>query len=53
MDNSTPGRAGRPPGIRTRPDGLTSRQAAIVSYMTEYVARHGYPPPIREIGGTS
>ncbi|MFD6495092.1 transcriptional repressor LexA [Streptomyces sp. NPDC059944] len=50
MDNSTPGRAGRPPGIRTLESGLTSRQAEIVRYMTEYVARQGYPPSMREIG---
>lgn len=50
MDSSTPGRAGRPSGIRTGSDGLTSRQAGIVRYMTEYVARQGYPPSMREIG---
>ncbi|MFG3168587.1 transcriptional repressor LexA [Streptomyces sp. NPDC048200] len=50
MDSSTPGRVGRPPGIRTLESGLTARQAAIVRYMTEYVDRQGYPPSMREIG---
>ncbi|MEU8793508.1 transcriptional repressor LexA [Streptomyces sp. NPDC048643] len=50
MENSTPGRAGRPPGIRTLDSGLTDRQSAIVQYINESVARQGYPPSMREIG---
>ncbi|MCX4920049.1 transcriptional repressor LexA [Streptomyces sp. NPDC060011] len=50
MENSTPGRAGRPPGIRTVEGELTSRQAAVVRYITDSVARQGYPPSMREIG---
>jgi repressor LexA len=43
-------RAGRPPGIVTGPDGLTTRQAAIVDFIERTVARQGYPPSMREIG---
>ncbi|MFJ8896932.1 transcriptional repressor LexA [Leifsonia sp. NPDC102414] len=50
MENGTQGRAGRPPGIRTLESGLTTRQAAIVQYINESVARQGYPPSMREIG---
>ncbi|MEU9744654.1 transcriptional repressor LexA [Streptomyces niveus] len=50
MANSTRGRAGRPPGIRTHEAGLTTRQAAIVRYIKESVAQQGYPPSMREIG---
>ncbi|MER6692556.1 transcriptional repressor LexA [Streptomyces minutiscleroticus] len=46
----TPGRPGRPPGSRPNPDGLTSRQAAIVRFIEDTVARQGYPPSMREIG---
>ncbi|WP_225828781.1 transcriptional repressor LexA [Streptomyces naphthomycinicus] len=46
----TAGRAGRPPGIVTGPDGLTARQAAIVTFIESAVARQGYPPSMREIG---
>ncbi|MFC7915422.1 transcriptional repressor LexA [Streptomyces sp. NPDC057386] len=44
------GRAGRPPGIVTGPDGLTTRQADIVTFIERTVARQGYPPSMREIG---
>ncbi|MFF4188946.1 transcriptional repressor LexA [Streptomyces sp. NPDC001691] len=43
-------RPGRPPGVRTGPNGLTSRQAAIVAFIEDEVARQGYPPSMREIG---
>ncbi|QDY80364.1 transcriptional repressor LexA [Streptomyces qinzhouensis] len=44
-------RPGRPPGV-TGPgqDGLTTRQAAIVEFIEQTVARQGYPPSMREIG---
>lgn len=44
-------RPGRPPGV-TRPgsDGLTTRQAVIVAFIEQTVARQGYPPSMREIG---
>ncbi|GHB28868.1 LexA repressor [Streptomyces umbrinus] len=50
MDNSTPTRRGRPPGRQAADGDLTSRQAAIVRYITETVDRQGYPPSMREIG---
>ncbi|MER6081254.1 transcriptional repressor LexA [Streptomyces sp. NPDC001833] len=50
MDDSTTPRRGRPPGPRTAEGELTVRQAAIVRYITETVARQGYPPSMREIG---
>lgn len=50
MENSAPAQQGRPPGPRTGEGQLTSRQAAIVRYITESVARQGYPPSMREIG---
>ncbi|MFF4498631.1 transcriptional repressor LexA [Streptomyces sp. NPDC001546] len=44
-------RPGRPPGVtRPGPDGLTVRQAAIVAFIEQTVARKGYPPSMREIG---
>ncbi|MEW1550553.1 transcriptional repressor LexA [Streptomyces tsukubensis] len=44
-------RPGRPPGVtRPGPDGLTTRQAAIVAFIEQTVARKGYPPSMREIG---
>lgn len=44
-------RPGRPPGVtRPGPDGLTARQAAIVTFIEQTVARKGYPPSMREIG---
>ncbi|MFE0200609.1 transcriptional repressor LexA [[Kitasatospora] papulosa] len=46
----TADRPGRPPGISTGPDGLTTRQAAIVRFIEREVARQGYPPSMREIG---
>lgn len=46
----TAGRPGRPPGVSTGPDGLTTRQAAIVAFIEREVARQGYPPSMREIG---
>ncbi|KOV74647.1 LexA family transcriptional regulator [Streptomyces sp. AS58] len=50
MENSALARRGRPPGTRNTEGELTSRQAAIVRYITETVARLGYPPSMREIG---
>lgn len=50
MENSTPVRRGRPPGVQAVEGELTARQAAIVRYITESVARQGYPPSMREIG---
>jgi repressor LexA len=50
MENTAPARRGRPPGSRTAEGQLTSRQAAIVRYITETVDRQGYPPSMREIG---
>jgi repressor LexA len=50
MENSAPARRGRPPGPRTTEGQLTSRQSAIVRYITESVDRQGYPPSMREIG---
>jgi repressor LexA len=46
----TAGRPGRPPGVSASPDGLTTRQASIVSFIEREVARQGYPPSMREIG---
>ncbi|GAA1553418.1 transcriptional repressor LexA [Streptomyces globosus] len=44
-------RPGRPPGVTSPgPDGLTTRQAAIVAFIEQTVARQGYPPSMREIG---
>ncbi|MEU2391840.1 transcriptional repressor LexA [Streptomyces sp. NPDC007369] len=44
-------RPGRPPGVTSPgPDGLTTRQAAIVNFIEQTVARQGYPPSMREIG---
>ncbi|UXY31885.1 transcriptional repressor LexA [Streptomyces sp. HUAS TT20] len=50
MENTAPARRGRPPGTRTAEGELTSRQSAIVRYITETVDRQGYPPSMREIG---
>ncbi|MDQ0946625.1 repressor LexA [Streptomyces phaeochromogenes] len=50
MDNNAPTRRGRPPGPQTAERELTDRQAAIVRYITQTVARQGYPPSMREIG---
>ncbi|WP_326762792.1 transcriptional repressor LexA [Streptomyces phaeochromogenes] len=50
MENTAHGRRGRPPGPRAAAGELTSRQAAIVRYITESVGRQGYPPSMREIG---
>ncbi|MFF2519324.1 transcriptional repressor LexA [Streptomyces sp. NPDC058086] len=50
MENSVPARQGRPPGPRAAEGELTSRQSAIVRYITESVDRQGYPPSMREIG---
>ncbi|MFE4695673.1 transcriptional repressor LexA [Streptomyces sp. NPDC001935] len=50
MENSAPVRRGRPPGVQAVEGELTARQAAIVRYITEAVARQGYPPSMREIG---
>lgn len=47
---STAGRPGRPPGIRTNADGLTTRQSHIVKTIRDHVERTGYPPSMREIG---
>ncbi|MEU9778007.1 transcriptional repressor LexA [Streptomyces sp. NPDC047968] len=47
---STAGRPGRPPGIRTHADGLTTRQSHIVTAIRDHVERTGYPPSMREIG---
>lgn len=45
-----PGRPGRPVGIRTRADGLTDRQSAIVAAIRRHLTERGYPPSMREIG---
>ncbi|MCC9707363.1 transcriptional repressor LexA [Streptomyces sp. MNU76] len=50
MESSASARRGRPPGPRTAEGELTSRQSAIVRYITETVDRQGYPPSMREIG---
>ncbi|MFI5795064.1 transcriptional repressor LexA [Streptomyces sp. NPDC051677] len=50
MEDAAPVRRGRPPGRRAAEGELTSRQAAIVSYITQTVDRQGYPPSMREIG---
>ncbi|MFF7953944.1 transcriptional repressor LexA [Streptomyces griseorubiginosus] len=50
MESSASARRGRPPGPRSAEGQLTSRQAAIVCYITESVDRRGYPPSMREIG---
>ncbi|MFJ3306604.1 transcriptional repressor LexA [Streptomyces sp. NPDC086549] len=50
MEKSEPARRGRPPGRRASEGELTSRQEAIVRYITETVDRQGYPPSMREIG---
>ncbi|MER6738714.1 transcriptional repressor LexA [Streptomyces puniciscabiei] len=50
MENAAPARRGRPPGSQTAEGELTSRQSAIVRYITETVDRQGYPPSMREIG---
>jgi repressor LexA len=47
---STAARPGRPPGIRTHADGLTTRQSHIVKAIRDFVERTGYPPSMREIG---
>ncbi|MFJ4010867.1 transcriptional repressor LexA [Streptomyces sp. NPDC090026] len=47
---STVGRPGRPPGIRTHADGLTTRQSHIVTAIRDHIERTGYPPSMREIG---
>ncbi|MFJ9239728.1 transcriptional repressor LexA [Streptomyces anulatus] len=47
---STAGRPGRPPGIRTHADGLTTRQSHIVTAIRDHIERTGYPPSMREIG---
>ncbi|MER8118987.1 transcriptional repressor LexA [Streptomyces sp. NPDC094031] len=41
---------GRPPGIRLGVDGLTDRQRAVLTYITDSVKTRGYPPSMREIG---
>ncbi|MFB7673149.1 transcriptional repressor LexA [Kitasatospora purpeofusca] len=48
---SPPRRAGRPRGVDIDADGLTARQAAVLSAIRELTAELGYPPSIREIGG--
>ncbi|MFI5476632.1 transcriptional repressor LexA [Streptomyces cacaoi] len=50
MESSASARRGRSPGPRTAEGELTSRQSAIVRYITETVDRQGYPPSMREIG---
>ncbi|MEJ8639442.1 MULTISPECIES: transcriptional repressor LexA [Streptomyces] len=50
MHADEPARRGRPPGGQTDADGLTSRQAAVVNFIEQTVARKGYPPSMREIG---
>ncbi|OQR61566.1 repressor LexA [Streptomyces maremycinicus] len=50
MENTASARRGRPPGPRTAEGELTSRQSAIVRYITQSVERQGYPPSMREIG---
>lgn len=50
MQADEPARRGRPPGGQTDADGLTSRQAAVVEFIEQTVARKGYPPSMREIG---
>lgn len=50
MEPIAAGRPGRPPGIRTHADGLTTRQSHIVRAIREFVARTGYPPSMRQIG---
>ena len=30
---------------------LTNRQKDVLDYIKSYVANHGYPPAVREIGG--
>ncbi|MEV7681491.1 transcriptional repressor LexA [Streptomyces sp. NPDC088341] len=50
MDTSTTGRPGRPPGIRTNANGLTTRQSHIVEAIRDHVERTGYPPSMRQIG---
>ncbi|MFD3516044.1 transcriptional repressor LexA [Streptomyces sp. NPDC058657] len=50
MRTTTTAGPGRPAGIRTRADGLTDRQSAIVSAIRRHVAERGYPPSMREIG---
>jgi repressor LexA len=39
-----------PPGSRSISRELTARQAAIVAFIEDTVARQGYPPSMREIG---
>ncbi|MEV0965495.1 transcriptional repressor LexA [Streptomyces sp. NPDC049910] len=41
---------GRPKGSVPGPYGLTARQAAVVKFIEDTVARQGYPPSMREIG---
>jgi repressor LexA len=50
MENNTPVRRGRPPGIRPVEGRLTARQQDIVRFITATVQRQGYPPSMREIG---
>jgi len=50
MENTAPVRRGRPSGHPAAEGELTSRQAAIVRFITETVDRQGYPPSMREIG---
>ncbi|MEW2045134.1 transcriptional repressor LexA [Streptomyces sp. NPDC005476] len=50
MESSATPRRGRPPGPRAAAGELTSRQSAIVRYISESVDRRGYPPSMREIG---
>ncbi|MGP4012521.1 transcriptional repressor LexA [Streptomyces sp. 4N124] len=50
MENAAPARRGRPPGPGTAEGELTSRQSAIVHFITDTVHRQGYPPSMREIG---
>ncbi|MGC3002873.1 hypothetical protein ACPF8X_32030 [Streptomyces sp. G35A] len=44
------GRRERPPGSLSNSRELTTRQAAIVAFIEDTVARQRYPPPMREIG---
>ncbi|MFJ1808279.1 MULTISPECIES: transcriptional repressor LexA [unclassified Streptomyces] len=50
MESNASPRRGRPPGPRAAVGELTSRQSAIVRFITESVDRQGYPPSMREIG---
>jgi len=43
-------RVGRPRGVRTGDDVLTTRQQAVVDFIAGFVHTRGYPPTMREIG---